>query len=296
MSASREQRIQDASYTYTSDVLPSQFNNVLQDFGDQKIVAASIERKPIAPLNKKILNALSRGKLQKQQDKLQYDSFFHSWINLELEDGTKVSTDKVQYLTMKANPHVHPLGQGTDSRKVDITKDVTLRQMVVGGIDKAGSVQKLATYKPVESNCQKYIIDMIGGSGLMTDENKKWVKQDVGDALSGPVQRGIEKLTKFAGDLYGPDKDLVKLQRAQDARLGFTEKPVAGHRPSGTEATKTRLQRAKNIGKGLEEFSRDPTVQEIRQKTGTSTPQLIGKAGLGLLDTYLQSKGGVKLT
>ena len=267
MSSSREQRIQDASYTYNSDVLPSQFNNVLNDFGDQKIVSASIERKPIAAINQKILNTLSGGKLKKQQEKLNYDSLYHVWLNMELDDGTKVSTDKVNYLSMKASPNVHPLGKGTSSRNVAVNKDVTLRQMVVGAVDTAGSVQNLATYSPVSANCQIFIKNMLGGVGLLNDETKSWLVQDVGDALSTDLQKGIETAVGFAGR-FGPDKDLQKLQRAQDARLGIVAKPIAGFRPSGSEATKTRIQSAKNIAKGVEEFAGSSDVKEVRKLVG----------------------------
>ena len=211
----RAQSIRDASYGYTSELLPTAFRDVLRDFGDQKIVEASIHKKPIASINFKFANWLSLGKLERKRKEMGYDAYNHVWLNLKTEDGTWISTDKVQHLSAKASRKAPPLGVGKQVINIDVGNK-TFRQMVNGAVEKAGSHRELATYDPIGRNCQNYLFSLVGGQ--MTPNQKTWLKEEAD--LSAVARGAVKKVVKV-GEIISPDQDLDKLQRESDLRLGI---------------------------------------------------------------------------
>ena len=227
------QSIRDASYSYTSEVMPHQIANVLRDYGDQKVVHARIERHPISRANSAILNIATGGKFEKTRIEKNYDAYMHAWLNLQLEDGTWISTDKVQNLSAQASKNGPPLGTGVDGMDIDV-QGKTFREMVNRAVAHSGSINALASYDPVAANCQLYLNSLLGDS--MTPASREFLLQDASTALNKHLSGAVSKLVKFAG-AFGQDRDLNKLQRESDLNIGIGRetRPTAqpSHRPSG---------------------------------------------------------------
>ena len=235
----RAQSIRDASYSYTSEVLPFNFQRAMDHVGDQRIVEATIEMHPLAGVNQKILNVLSRGKFEKQRKKMHYDSFMHAVLHLKTDKGVWISTDKVQSLSANVSTNAPTFGPNAISHKVDIAGDnKTFRSMINDAVGEAGSFQRLASYHPTDANCQLFIKGMLGDS--LDNRSREFLLQDVGEALGKVLKGGVSKLVRFAG-LFSGDETRTDRQIESDLMLlgsgAFDEttlsRPIPGYRPSG---------------------------------------------------------------
>ena len=81
----------------------NKIKKILKKYGNQKIRAISIGRRPINSLVEKAFDVISLGKWSKLRDQYYYDKLFHLFLIITMEDGTIISLEKNSIVTMTEN-------------------------------------------------------------------------------------------------------------------------------------------------------------------------------------------------
>jgi transcriptional antiterminator Rof (Rho-off) len=68
--------------------------SVLNKYGNEKIVAIRVARRPISKLIEKAFNIISLGQWEKLRKKYYYDDLFHLSLQLTLQDGKVLAFEK----------------------------------------------------------------------------------------------------------------------------------------------------------------------------------------------------------
>lgn len=150
---------------------PPQIKKLLEQNGQYTIKEIQVCREPIQRAVDTLLNAITLGKFEKAKKDLGYDNFFHLYMYIKLSNGYSFRIEKNERvkLTDEQNPGKK------ECVNVPITKQVTLNEMFASAIARNNSFWLYSSYN---NNCQKFVDDMLTGSGLNTPEIRKFVMQD----------------------------------------------------------------------------------------------------------------------
>jgi hypothetical protein len=162
------------------------YNNIskrtLNLYGNNKIVRMDIVRAPISNFINKFLDVISIGKFNELKKKYGFDKFFHLQLLLTLDNGKNVSVEKNEQIYIKDKVNIKK-----DSEFLEVPlkgKNITLNEL----LDKTKNTIGPRTYFDYNSftnNCQFYIKYILEINGLLNNENKEFLFQDVNEILAG---------------------------------------------------------------------------------------------------------------
>ena len=158
--------------TGSTDFSPS-VHKILDAEGDNLIKSIVVGRTPVNSAITMALNAVSQGQFQKNQDSLNYDKLFHLFSEITLADGKQVRVEKNEVITMTMGFKQDP---DTERQDVAITKAISFRDLVNNARRKMK--QKFFAYDSANNNCQDFIMALIQASGLGSQENFDFIKQN----------------------------------------------------------------------------------------------------------------------
>lgn len=149
---------------------------IIKKFGDRKIVRIYACRNPVQKLLTAALNAVSFGQFNKNWENQPYDDLFHLSLRVELDTQPQVSVaiEKTDAVTLTANPAPKP--KTTECEFIPLNKEITLNQLLQGGEAFMGN--KYFTYSAKDNNCQDYVMGLLRGSNIGTQENYDFIKQN----------------------------------------------------------------------------------------------------------------------
>lgn len=183
---------------------PPAVRQFLAEHGNEKVQSLSICREPINFGVKLALNALTAGNFSKVMRRLRYEDVFHLWMVMVLPSGTyRFDKDEVVHMYKNA-PAAGTCMPVSLARQVavrgsptDMTVEGTLTPAVIfaNGEAQNSSYWLYDTY----NNCQRFIMDNLRGSGLLTPELQKFVLQDTKSLVSGMAKRVADTVTDIAG-------------------------------------------------------------------------------------------------
>ena len=156
----------------------NKIKNILDKYGDKKIKAIRIGRRPINSLVEKAFNLISLGKWEANRKKYYYDKLFHLFLILNLDDGTVLSFEKNSIVTMTeddsrcSEPNVECLELEYPANSI------TVRELVEKPLERIGK-DKYFVYHPFEQNCQIFIRDILETFNLYSSKTKEFVYQDI---------------------------------------------------------------------------------------------------------------------
>jgi hypothetical protein len=157
----------------------------LEKYGAWKIKEMRIIRTPLNNLLKGTLNTISLGKLEEAMRKYGYDKLFHLALICELqnpnnEHQTRSCLIEKNEVVRIRDEKASDLSNKTDVLKVpDVGgKNLTLKDFLDLGLTDMGSGQ-FFNYSPFENNCQDFLINLLGASGLLSSGLKSFIKQDL---------------------------------------------------------------------------------------------------------------------
>jgi len=156
----------------------NKIKNILNKYGNQKIRAIRIGRRPINTMVEKAFNIISLGKWSKLRDQYYYDRLFHLFLILTLDDGTVVSLEKNSIVNMEEND---PRCSMKDVECVEIeypADSLTLDELVRKPLERIGK-EKYFVYDPFKQNCQIFIRAVLETFGLYTKKIDDFVYQDI---------------------------------------------------------------------------------------------------------------------
>ena len=161
----------------------NKIKNILDKYGNQKIRAIRIGRRPINSLVEKAFDVISLGKWSKLRADFFYDRLFHLFLVITMDDGTVVSLEKNSIVNMEEND---PRCSMKDVECVEIeypTDSLTLEELVRKPLERIGK-EKYFVYDPFQANCQLFIRAVLETFGLYSKKAEEFIYQDLTEIIS----------------------------------------------------------------------------------------------------------------
>lgn len=173
---------------------PPKMRDLIKKYGNVPILRMTACRTPVPSLLTSALNAVSFGEFNKRWENQPYDTLFHLDLRLELATRPTMTTillEKNEVLNASLNPKK---SKDTECSLIPKNKLVTLNQLLDGAKKLQGD--KFFKYSAYNNNCQDFIIAVLQGSGLGTQSNFEFIKQDTKELF-----KGLPGLRKFANTI-----------------------------------------------------------------------------------------------
>ncbi len=151
-----------------------QDRQVIETYGNKKIVFIKVVREPIQAFVNTIVNGITLGRFDEIKKEKGYEAFFHLYLFLRLEDKSWIRLEKNHVITMTVNPK---MDQNIDSRDVMLDEHPTLSEFLKNGEQLMGP-EKYFTYNGSNNNCQNYVAGLLEANGLLTPELEDFIIQD----------------------------------------------------------------------------------------------------------------------
>ena len=156
--------------------LPPAVKKILDKHGNQLIKEITIVRNPVGSALVSALSVASMGEFKKNLKASPYDKLFHLKLVITLQNGMKVSLEKVERVSMTMNPKKV---KGEEELSLPVSKQLTLDQLYHNGEMRMGD--KFYPYSARDNNCQDFVMGILEGSGLAGGREKEFIKQNTTD-------------------------------------------------------------------------------------------------------------------
>lgn len=176
---------------------PPYVRDLIAKFGDSTITHIVIVRKPLNSVLTGVLNLVSRGQVNEQLKRLNYDDLFHLFILIGLDNGRILLLQKDEVIDMYIVTKffkIHPRD------RIDIplqNKQIKLKDFIDNTVKMVGP--SIYRYNGVDNNCQVFIVNLLKANGLLNDRYKNFIMQDVKEVLS-TSPGWIKKVMNLATD------------------------------------------------------------------------------------------------
>jgi hypothetical protein len=235
-------KVRDIAHkVYTGDTgMPPNVKMILERYGDQLITKISIIRNPVGKALTGALSIASMGEFGRNLENAPYDKLFHLKICCTLQDGTKVSLEKVERVNMTINPK--PV---KDEESIDTPlngKQITLGELYENARNKMGGL--FYPYSARDNNCQNFILNVLQASGVGNTQDYEFVKQNTKDLFgeNSFLRKASNTITDIGarfnvlqqgGEIYGNQlstaiKNNEKIKLAQRGLYATNAIPITG--------------------------------------------------------------------
>ena len=157
------------------------FMATIRQHASKRILTMYAMRTPINSVYQALIGAVSQGRFNEELKAKGYDQAMHLGLVVLLSDGTRLLLEKNERVKASANPTTSPT---TQDLAVPLGgKVLTLGDLIGNTLTAVGSKQYFS-YSPAPSgNCQRWCVDVLRSSGLLTPQLEGWILQDVGTAV-----------------------------------------------------------------------------------------------------------------
>jgi hypothetical protein len=158
--------------------------NILNKYGNNKIMVLQINRTPIFNSINKALNLISLGKWGELKEKYNYDTMFHLSIvaTILTNDGKyiRILVEKNEQINISENVKIY----STTEMEIIPTsiKNLTLNSMLKKTLEKIGK-EDFFIYSAFNNNCQKFIKNILISNDLYNSKLDKFVYQNIVDLV-----------------------------------------------------------------------------------------------------------------
>ena len=191
---------------------PPRVRDLINKYKDYKIINVLGAKQPIESSVQWLANTISSGKYEQAKSKLGYDNFFHVYLILRLEDGTKLKVEKNEVINIEV---ISSLQKNTGSYNIG-DANIRLGDFLRKGEQLMGP-DKYFDYDGFTNNCQIYLLSLLKANGLINKDigdffgqDAQAVAQELGVLVSG-LFRGVIKtaqiynLLRYGRGMFGPD-------------------------------------------------------------------------------------------
>lgn len=169
---------------------------VLKQFGNNKVISLELYRTPIDSTVKKILDFVSLGKMSQMMGRYNYDDMFHVGLicKIETDKGLKnIILEKNEEINVNTN---YNTSDTTEVLPVSMKgQELTPVKLLECGKKIQGD--KFFDYDGFGgNNCQNFLKDILTGCNLYDDKINKWLFQPVDELV-----KGLPKFTPVIGKI-----------------------------------------------------------------------------------------------
>lgn len=151
----------------------SRIQTILKNYGNMKIVGATIKRSPVPKLLTTALGALSN-EFAKRLKESPYDKLFHLYLVIQLENGKSLVIEKNETLSISEKITKR---KEEEQVQVSVPPNLTLSTLLENTKEKMGS-HDFFGYSAKNNNCQDFMIALLKANNMGNEEVFKFVKQD----------------------------------------------------------------------------------------------------------------------
>jgi hypothetical protein len=178
--------------------LPGKSQSVYNTYKDALISGITVYRKPVSKVVQSILNFTAPG-LKEAEKKLGYDEIFHLGAVIKIKGGPSLIVEKLQNVRVARGG----VPSGAETITVPVNREMTLSDLFTRLIVGVGK-EAFYRYSAFSTNCQHFIRNLLAKSGLLNEESRKFIMQDVAQlvkAIPSRVQDATQLVTDFAAVL-----------------------------------------------------------------------------------------------
>lgn len=180
---------------------PPLARTIIAQYGSQKITQIFIRRNPLK--EDKIINVITFGQWNKAKKAAGYDSMYHLYMQIALEDGVNLILEKNEVINLA-------MGQtpSQSSISVPIIAPITLNELLTNARQAVGNDKLFFSYDPFDNNCQVFINNILNANTnalQVTPQTTAFIMQKTDvlkRALPSAVQSAARGITSFAGKLH----------------------------------------------------------------------------------------------
>jgi len=148
-------------------------NTIYRRYENNKIVGIEIVRNPISKYIVSLLKTIGGKKFQTELANLPYDKLFHLRMILTLDNGSKVSVEKLDTIEINTNSKKPAV---SDTLKLPpVGGELTFKTLMEKTKQKMGD--KFYPYS-ASNNCQDFLLNILSANNLNTPESTAFIKQD----------------------------------------------------------------------------------------------------------------------
>lgn len=154
--------------------LPKRFRLFIKKYGRDNVKSIQMVRAPVGKPGIIAMQLITAGRWEEFKQKAGVDSVYHTGL---VFNGNLV-VEKLDKLEGRMDASY--LSQGGKAETYDVPlqgKDITIAEFMENARKKMGTA--FYTYDYLRHNCQNFVMDSLSTNGLLTEEGRKWIKQDI---------------------------------------------------------------------------------------------------------------------
>jgi len=195
-----------------SSQYPPQVRNILARHGNHKITDIKLCKEVVSQNTEFLMKALAgKNTWEEAKRKNGFDKFYHLFMIVTMEDGSKLHIEKNEVMRVSENPRACPdaLDLGAPSQPVTLGEMFERTKQRIGNKD-------FFTYDPFNNNCQNFITQLLKTIGLSNQTSSSFVFQDIQglrEDLPGYTKylaKGLTDLGAFVNTAYQKTKDYIE--------------------------------------------------------------------------------------
>ena len=162
---------------YKDHSVPLDMKNLLDQFGQKRIVKAVIKRTPVSGVLTGALNVFSAGKFGERMYK-NFDDLFHLFIEFRLDNGPEMRLEKNARISLskagsKDAPNTESQNIGVDNLPPGLTLD-----LIIDRTRNYMGEKKFYEYSAKDNNCQDFIVAVLKANNMGNEQDIVFVKQN----------------------------------------------------------------------------------------------------------------------
>lgn len=173
----------------------------LEKYGEEKINAIKVCRRPIKSAIESVLNVLSFGQYNANKNALQYDKMFHLFLVIQFRNHQVVKLEK-NHVVELSNCNFDT--NNIECLPVHVRENTTLNSLLTNA-EKSRGARAIYVYDSVQANCQFFCRDILSSSNMINAECNQFIMQDAESVMKhlGLLHTISKKLTDAAhmGDI-----------------------------------------------------------------------------------------------
>lgn len=264
--------------------------DILKRYGAETIKAIEVGRDPVLPALKGVLNAISGGEFGKRVDRAEYDDLFHLFSVITLASGKKIMTEKNEVIIISES--IPARSEKAEYIQIANIPSITMETLFSNNKSRMGG--KYFTYSAKDNNCQDYLLSLMKSSGIGTEADYKFIKQDTKQLFEGMpgLRKFANSITGFAGKLdvilagrgFANKETEAEIEDIEGS--GLAQKKICGNCIKGMVHT-CEMCGGKISSRDIEKFFRNAGKKIIGKKATKAVEKFGNDAG-----KYITAKKG----
>jgi hypothetical protein len=147
--------------------LPPACRAIVEKYADNIVVGATIKKTPVSAVLTGALDAVSMSNQFGKQ------TLYHLFLVLQLDNGTRLTVEKGEVVKMAVNERSRP---NELALNVAVAPNLTFSDLVSRSQQQMGDL--FLRYSARDSNCQRFVFEILSANGMGTQEASDFVLQD----------------------------------------------------------------------------------------------------------------------